>query len=177
MNKTVHLETGEEIIAEVRKHWFIFLLEGLASLAAALGPLIIIPICFNFAGTELNSRSFYILAFFYSTWLALVWIYFFVSWTDYYLDVWLLTNEKIIDIEQKGIFHREVSTFRLERIQDVTVEIPGFLATLLDYGHLHVQTAGEQREFIIYNAAQPGEVKKKILSAYRRPATDPSLNA
>ena len=98
MNKTVHLETGEEIIAEVRKHWFIFLLEGLASLAAALGPLIIIPICFNFAGTELNSRSFYILAFFYSTWLALVWIYFFVSWTDYYLDVWLLTNEKIIDI-------------------------------------------------------------------------------
>lgn len=168
MNKSIHLTGGEQVIAEVRKHWFIFLLEGLASLTAALAPLFITLILLSQAEANLSLHSFYVLGFFYSIWLLLVWIYFFISWTDYYLDVWLLTTEKVIDVDQKGIFHREVSSFHLDRIQDVTIEVPGFLPTLLDYGHLHVQTAGDQREFIIYNAARPGEVKKKILDECRR---------
>jgi uncharacterized membrane protein YdbT with pleckstrin-like domain len=92
-----------------------------------------------------------------------VWIAFFVLWTDYYLDVWYVTNERIIAVEQKGLFWREIIDLRYEKVQDVTVEISGIISTLLDFGDLHVQTAGVGREIILRKAAKPDEAKRIIL--------------
>lgn len=68
----------------------------------------------------------------------------FITWVDYWLDMWIITNERIIDIEQKGLFRHEISEFGLDKIQDVTVESPGLLATFLRYGKISVHTAGDQ---------------------------------
>ena len=84
-------------------------------------------------------------------------------WTDYYLDVWMVTDKRVIDIEQKGFFHRQTSVFRIERIQDVTVETHGIVATLLNFGDIHVQTAGEGQEFIMRGIANPKYVRRVIL--------------
>ena len=51
--------------------------------------------------------------------LALI-TFFFRAWLDYYLDIWVITDERIVNIEQKGLFSREISTQQLYRIQDVT---------------------------------------------------------
>jgi len=159
----IPLEQNEKILLEARKHWFIFLLEALTSIATALFPLLGLVIFGRAVSVNLSPDSFYLITFLYLGWLVLVWIYFFLAWTDYYLDVLLVTSERIIEIEQKGIFHREVSSFYLDRVQDITIQIPGFFPTILDYGHLHIQTAGEQREFIMTNTARPEVVKSFIL--------------
>lgn len=91
----------------------------------------------------------------------------FVLWFDYYLDVWIVTNQRIIDVEQIGMFQREVSEFMLNRVQDVTVEIPSFIATLLHYGNLKVHTAGEQG-FTAYDIPHVDEVKEIILAEARK---------
>ncbi len=166
--KNVSLDINERSLLEVRKHWFIFLIEAIGSLLAGLAPIVIALMFIMWFDLSLSPKLFYFGGFFYMIWLLLVWIYFFLIWTDYYLDVWIITDQKIIDIDQKSLFHREVSTFRLDHIQDVTIKVPGFLPTLLDYGHLHVQTAGEQNEFIIRFAAHPQQVKDVILKEYKR---------
>ena len=68
----------------------------------------------------------------------------FVLWSDYYLDLWIITNQRIVDINQKGLFNREVSEFMLDKVQDVTVEIPDMLATFMKYGNLKIQTASDK---------------------------------
>lgn len=98
--------------------------------------------------------------------LLFIWLQFMTAFTDYFLDIWVVTNKRIIDIEQKGLFNREFSEFRLERIQDVTVEVKGILPTLLHYGDVHVQTAGEAREFIFLQVPYPHKIKNKILKAF-----------
>jgi len=89
-------------------------------------------------------------------------------WTDYYLDVWTVTDKRIIDQEQQGLFHRRTSVFRIERIQDVTIEVRGIVATLLNFGDIHVQTAGEAQEFIMYGIAHPKYVREIILEQLDR---------
>ncbi len=62
-------------------------------------------------------------------------------WTHYYLDLWVITDRRIIVIDQIHFFNRKVSSFRLERLQDIKVRISGILPTLLNYGTIRAQTA------------------------------------
>jgi len=107
----------------------------------------------------------FLMVFFYSLWLLFVLAYIFIEWTTYYLDVWHITNKRIIDVEQIGIFHRDTKSLRFERIQDITVEVKGIIATFLNFGDVHVQTAGATREIIIYQVRKPYKLKKMITVA------------
>jgi len=74
----------------------------------------------------------------------------------------LLTNKRVVDIEQKGMFSREVSTLRLDRIQDITVGVHGLIQTFLNFGEIHVQTAGQEREFVVRGLKNPHKLKNAI---------------
>lgn len=100
-----------------------------------------------------------------SVWLLLLWIALFVVWTDYYLDVLLLTNKKLIDVEQRALFSREVTSLSLERIQDITVNTEGILASLLHFGHLEIQTAGAEKKIVVRFLQNPDTIKHHILEA------------
>ena len=164
----LQLESDETVRQVVRKHWFILLLE----LAI---PVIVLPLPFLLydfiSGQELALGAEIItttipealLPFLVATWVLLIWIKLFGVWTDYYLDTWIVTDKRIIDIEQRGFFRRHISSFRMERIQDVTIEVNGIIATLLNFGDIHVQTAGESREFIIKGIPKPKQLKEAIL--------------
>ena len=88
---------------------------------------------------------------------------FFILWIDFYLDAWIVTNERIININQKGFFNRDISELKLTKIQDVTSEIVGFIPTILGYGNIYVQTAAEMERFAFYQIPNPNEVKNIIV--------------
>jgi len=106
------------------------------------------------------------LAFLYITWLLVLWIGIFMCWTLYYLNVWIVTNERIIDVHQRGLFSRELLTAELERVQDVTVDTEGIIQTLFGFGTLTIHTAGEGTNFIITNAMHPLEAREKIMEEH-----------
>jgi uncharacterized membrane protein YdbT with pleckstrin-like domain len=91
------------------------------------------------------------------------WLFIFQSFIDFWLDAFILTDKRILDIEQKGLFNRTVSELRLYRTQDVTAEVKGILHTLLDYGDIYVQTAGEEERFHFEDIPHPNHVAKMIL--------------
>ena len=80
------------------------------------------------------------------------------SFIDYYLDVWIVTDRRIINIEQRGLFNREIAEHSLERVQDVSGVQKGFFQTFFSYGDVHVQTAGEIQRFIFRQIDNPFEV-------------------
>ena len=86
----------------------------------------------------------------------------FLFWMDHYLDLWIITNQRVIDVEQHGLFRRETSEFGIDKVQDITVEVPHILATFLKYGNLRIQTAGE-RSFTIKDVPNIYEIKKTIM--------------
>lgn len=166
MNALQQLDQGEYIVYEARKHWLILGLE-LATLAfLAFVPVVVFVAFYNFFHQVFTDQLILIILFFYTFWLLILWILIFMFWTDYYLDVWIITNKKLIDIEQKGIFSREISTLTLENVQDVTVEIKGFIQTWMNYGDVHVQTGAAEREFIMHGIANPHEMRRVLTMAW-----------
>ena len=65
-----------------------------------------------------------------SAYYLAIWVFFLSSFVDYYLDIWIVTNDRIINIEQLGLFARSISELDLYQIQDVTSEIKGIFPTL-----------------------------------------------
>ncbi len=80
--------------------------------------------------------------------MMFIWIAFFIVFIDYYLDVWIVTTERIVDIEQKGLFRREVAGLTLTKIQDVSMTQTGIIPTFFNYGDVTIQTAGSVPHFI-----------------------------
>jgi hypothetical protein len=87
---------------------------------------------------------------------------------DYYLDVWIVTDQRIVNIEQKGLFGRIVSELELENIQDITTDVKGVIPTFLNYCNLYVQTAAEMERFVFRNIPDPYSVKDMIMNLQKK---------
>ena len=156
------LDTGEKKVMVLRRHWFVILGHSV-SIVFTLCIIVAAALVVRDLPVELPSgNSDALLAFTIALFGLLMWMVFFVGWTNYYLDVWVITNRRILDIEQHSFFTREVSEFRLDRVQDITVQVRGLLAEFFDFGDVHVQTAGKAHEFIISSAPHPYRVKDAI---------------
>lgn len=89
-------------------------------------------------------------------------VFFLTQFVDYFLDVWMVTNERILDIQLNGLFARTVAETRLFRVQDVTSDVKGFFATMFNYGNVYVQTAGNKERFVFRNIPNPVYIAQQI---------------
>ena len=107
-----------------------------------------------------------------SAYYLLLWTFFFFMFVDYYLDVWIVTNRRIIDIQQKGFFARVVAEQKLFRVQDVTSEVKGILPSIFKYGNVHIQTAGHVERFFFQEVPEPDKVRQMIISLVEKNKKD-----
>lgn len=167
ITKLITLAPGEEVLMEVRRHMIVFYARILILVALFFAPLFASPFIVLFidkvAQADIGATVF---GFLFTLWLIVIWVTFFYQWTDYYLDVWIITSKRIFDIDQKGFFNREISTCRLEQLQDVSITVDGIAATFFKYGTIHIHTAGESHDFAIRDAARPLDVKNVIMHAH-----------
>lgn len=165
--KEFELEPGEHIVAETRKHWLLFVASFLPYailllLPFALPKLLVLapplaPFAAYFAYDTPLARVFL------GTWLLIVWTGAWGAFTRYFLNVWVLTNNRIVTIKQASFFDREVSSLFLSRVQDVTTEVTGVLSSFLNIGTIHVQTAGATNEFSMSGIPKPEQLRNIIL--------------
>jgi len=143
----IQLEADEKVLKMVRKHWFVILAELFATFIMLLFPFFVIFLValfpdslstFNISVADYTA----ILAYSIAGWSILSLLGGFMIWTHYYLDLWVITDRRIILVDQVGFFNRNVSIFRLERLQDITFKINGIIPTFLNFGALNAQTAG-----------------------------------
>lgn len=154
---------GEIIILFLRRHWFIFFMR-LLFIIIAIAVLIGVYYFFTLFNSNFQESAYYNLFLLGESLSTLfIWNYFFILWLDYYLDAWIVTNERIINIEQRGFFVRKISELKITKIQDITSEIIGVIPSLLNYGNIYVQTAGEKEHFTFHKIPDPNFVKNKIV--------------
>ena len=90
-------------------------------------------------------------------------LFFFTSFISFYLDVWIVTNDRIIDIEQFGLFSRTISELELFRIQDITTNVHGIFPTIFKYGDVTIQTASINTTIIFHNVPYPDKIRQNLL--------------
>lgn len=164
------LEDDETVLAQTRRHWFVLFSKTISLFLAAFAPGILLFVVTNITQFQqvINTIAAYggQIIFIYAIWVLLIWMALFSVWTNYYLDIMTITNKRIVVVDQLGFFSRSTGSFRLERLQDINVDIHGIIATFLDFGTLEAQTAsGSEEEFRVHGLPHPRELRATILRA------------
>ncbi len=116
-----------------------------------------------FPALFINNNSLAILILLGSIYALSIWLFFYTAFVNYFLDIWIVTNDRIIDIHQHGLFARTIAELDLFRVQDVTSETKGLFATVFDYGNVYIQTAGEKERFTFFNVPEPHKIREAII--------------
>jgi hypothetical protein len=153
---------GEQVIMYLRRHWIV-----LAKMIFIIALLVFIPLILIviMLGIENLWQSEVFVALFtlgVSAYYLFVILFAFADFIDYYLDLWIVTDQRIINIEQKGLFSRTVSEKELIMMQDITADVQGVVATMLNYGDVYVQTAAEKERFVFKQIPFASDVARRI---------------
>ncbi len=83
-------------------------------------------------------------------------------WFRYQNDVWVVTDQRIIDSLKKHWFHHHVASADLVDVEDMSIQKEGFLATVFNFGNVRCQTAGITPNFVLAGIPNPTETMTVI---------------
>ena len=165
MQTGYRLDENEKIIYQTNRHWI-----ELVPVAVSTGMLVTLALALSYVSGRYASRlpllSAGIVLIVVIVLLGIAALIFFVGVWVFRQNQLILTNLHLIQIDQKGLFNRQVSQLSLSRVQDVSGKRAGLLATMLNFGTMEVQTAGEQDKFLFNNYAAPQELADRCLQAH-----------
>lgn len=158
----------EKIYLVVREHWFHLFLKILAwaffvvflILFNIYAPLYI-PGLFEGFAAEVTSLFLQVYMLFLVLSLFLIIVF-------YYLNIQIITDLRLVDIDQVGLFSHTISELHLENIEDVTSETNGIFGTIFNYGMVYVQTAASVERFEFDNVPNPAAIEKLLLDLYEK---------
>lgn len=149
-------DDNETILIALRPHWFTnvsWILLGII--------LFICPPLFKFVPLidTLPGNYLFILSLF---WYMVSVAFCFEKFMSWYFDVYIITNQRVIDIDFYNLLTKKFSEAELSRIQDVTTEFSGVSQTVFNYGNVLIQTAAEVDEITFTKIPNPDKVVKII---------------
>lgn len=95
-------------------------------------------------------------------WYLFVIAYVFEKFLSWYYNVYIITDERIVDIDFHSLLYKEISQAKIDNIQDVTFVMGGLTQAMFNFGTVFIQTAGEQREFDFDDVPHPDKVAKVL---------------
>lgn len=159
------VDHDENLISIIKRHFFgIFIIYVQTIVALTIGIGLIYLLLPNFVDpsqTEIY-RAIGIIAGVVVVLMALILI---IATVIYYSSHLILTDQNITQVLQIGLFNRKVSQLAVGNIEDVTAQKHGVFATILDYGVLNIETAGEQVNFVFNYCPRPDFYARQILEA------------
>jgi uncharacterized membrane protein YdbT with pleckstrin-like domain len=90
----------------------------------------------------------------------ILFLYHYIMW---YFTIYLVTNQRIRQVTQRGIFGKDVVELRLSKIQNISYTIPGFSGEVLGFGTIVIQTF--VGDLIIRNVEHPEKTYNKLQDA------------
>lgn len=161
----------EKVILILRKHWFIlawpFFKGALFITIAALLPTI-------------GKMGFYIFNSVYVSVIYFIWIIFWANYLVYeylnwYRDQYIITDKRVINVDQRSLFKRRVSEVELDKIQDIIHEINGVNATTFNFGDVIIASAGSDK-IELHDIPQPASIQSLLFKLVKEATKNPPVS-
>jgi hypothetical protein len=137
-------DSKEHIVLLLRKHWITNLRWIVIVFLMILAPVLVL------GGGIFNQvpERFQIVGLFF--WYLVTTAYALEQFLSWFFNVYIVTDERVFDVDFNNLVHRQISDANLDQIQDVTSTIGGVIRTALNYGDVVIQTSAEivQIEFL-----------------------------
>ncbi len=159
---------NEKIYLVIREHPILFYIRlGIAGLLFIAGILahMYIP---ALVSTALSESALLVLSLLFYTYYLVILLGLLLVVKFYYLSLQIITDMRMVDVDQSGIFKRKVTEIQIENVEEVTSSAHGLLPTVFNFGNVLVQTSSAQNEFEFENVSHPEQIKKLILDLYEQ---------
>ena len=132
-----NLRDGEEIELILRRHWIVFwLIKIYAGFWILVSLALFFILWFSPISLILN---------------ILFWMlfgqYLVIAWMNHELDLMVVTNNRIICIEQVSFLNRFVGECNLGQVQEISSQTKWVFSNIFNYGNIVVKTAGNSNNF------------------------------
>lgn len=157
MNNTYYsknLDEGEVLVEIVHRHPV-----TMAGPSVLAGIIIILDF---FLLTLLFSQGLWGIIVFFVVFLFIL-IIIWRTWIIWSKNVFIITNRRIIDVDQHGFFSKTVSECDYVKIQDVSYTVKGLFATFFHFGRIQIQTAGNIANLELDLIKDPAHVQEVIM--------------
>ena len=150
------LQEDESVLLFARRHWIFFYsqlaLIVLAGVVATAGVIIVVASTFGFDGFVGKAVGVTLIVW------ALYWgVRAYFHWYRYQNDIWAVTNQRLVDSIKNNWFHHQMASADLVDVEDIRVVKSGVLNTLLNFGDVRCQTAGEVPNFVLDGIPDPAK--------------------
>lgn len=89
-----------------------------------------------------------------------------LKWYLWANSIYLLTNQRIIEMNQESLFHRVISEIDLDLVQDISSEVKGPIQVFLNFGTIHIKTGTTEAGLDLKNISDPYDVEQEIMKAH-----------
>lgn len=155
----IHFEgqrSEEKVLYYCLQHPMVFMPAVLIGLVSLIIPYFLMRL--------LDGRPEYISLAIYGV-VLLIYIYY--HYYTYNNSESILSNERIISIDQLSFFQKRISEAELERVQDVSTSIKGVIPTMFKFGNVTIRTASNETQIILENVADPYSIQQVIVQAIK----------
>lgn len=90
------------------------------------------------------------------------------GWFIWSKNILAITNQRVIDMNQHGMFQRTVAETTYDKIQDVRYTITGVWQTMFRFGAIIIQTAGNATTLELSNIKNPLDIQQEIMTIQRQ---------
>lgn len=163
MDIGIPLQAGESINRIIHRHWASLVPSFLSAAAPTFVAAGLAYVATRYPGTLPFPMLLVVLLVIVMILLASLFIY--SAFYVFERNLFVFTNQRIIITEQLSIFNRRIAQLDLSRIQDATGDRIGFWGTVLNYGSLEIQSAGETEQFIFHYAPRPTQLAIDTMQA------------
>lgn len=164
INNFINRKPYETKLYLARRHFITFLPTILLTILLILVPYgVFFLISRLFESLLISPITYPILVLLASAYCLSISLFFYSFFIEFYLDVTIITNDRMVDIEQGSLFARTVAEVDLFQIQDATSEVKGFFPSIFGYGNVVVQTAGAIPKFIMQDVSHPHQMRQMLL--------------
>lgn len=161
-------QPNEKIILAVREHWFRLFFKVAIIAVLSLLPWLVRFVLFGTEALELTPIMDSLIDVFSRVYYLVLIVALFIVFVLHYLNLHVVSADRIVDIDQVGLLFHEVSELNIETIEDVTSQTKGVIGNILNYGTVFIQTAGATERFEFDNVSDPGRVSSIILELYEQ---------
>jgi uncharacterized membrane protein YdbT with pleckstrin-like domain len=155
-------EQDENIELFLRQHGIVNLGWIIGSLLALIFPVIAIQFDVSFHLHLFSALPLIFMIAGLILWYLLVLAYVFEKFLYWYFNIYIITNQHLVDVDFVSLMYRATKEAQLEDVQDVTSTIKGVFGPLFNYGDVIIETASQHGRLTFENVPKPDFVADRI---------------
>lgn len=149
-------EKAERVILLLRKHPITQIMWILVAIGLLFAPVLfsMVPF-FTFLPARFGVAAGIL-------WYLLVAGFIIESALTWFFNVYIITDERIIDVDFLSLIYKNISAAKIDNIEDVTAETSGAIRSIFNFGTVRIQTAGANAEIAFEDIPKPAKVTRLL---------------